>query len=527
VLSSGFGPGWRVCGQPSGRGLHASNAAELAAAFRRAQPGDAIVMANGEWRNADVLFAAEGSAEAPITLRAATPGKVLFTGVSRMRIAGRHLVVEGLVWHDGGASEDVVQFRAGPTHLASHCRLTRCAIVDYNPPDKKTGTKWISLYGFHNRVDHCFFAGKTNTGATLVVWLSNQPNYHRIDHNHFGRRPALGVNGGETIRIGTSDWSLHTSRSVVEFNYFEHCGGEIEIISSKSCENIFRYNTFLNCEGALTLRHGNRCLVEGNFFFGNHRPLTGGVRVIGEDHRVVNNYFEALAGDGSRSALTLMNGIPNSPLSGYFQVKRVVVAFNTFVDCHSTFLIGRVTTDPPGGVLPPQGGAIANNIVASGDAPFPQVVTAPIGMRWEGNLLHGAAAGTPGLSGIRLADPELVRAGDGLFRPGPSSPALGAAEGDYPWVEEDIDGHRRRGRKDIGCDQASGEPVRRRPLNWRDVGPDYLTRGGPAMAPDEPPAELRSAGATETSRPLSHPPPCATLYFHSTSGRQNGGTRPS
>ncbi|NND98671.1 MAG: hypothetical protein HKN47_15220 [Pirellulaceae bacterium] len=26
---------------------------------------------------------------------------------------------------------------------------------------------------------------------------------HRIDHNHFGARPELGRNGGETIRIGT------------------------------------------------------------------------------------------------------------------------------------------------------------------------------------------------------------------------------------------------------------------------------------------------------------------------------------
>lgn len=449
--------------------------AELAAAFRRARPGDAIVMADGEWRDADVLFAAEGSAEAPITLRAATPGKVLFTGASRLRIAGRHLVVEGLVWRGGGAGETVVEFRADRQNAAHHCRLTQCAIIDYNPPDKQINTKWVSLYGSHNRVDHCYFAGKTNVGTTLVVWLSDQPNYHRIDHNHFGSRPPLGQNGGETIRIGTSDWSMHTSRSVVECNYFERCNGEVEIISSKSCENLYRYNTFVDCEGALTLRHGNRCVVEGNFFFGHRRPRTGGVRVIGEDHRVVNNYFEALAGEDSRSALTLMNGIPDSPLSGYFQVKHAVIAFNTFVDCRS-LLIGRVSNDPPGGVLPPQGGAIANNIFAGSHGPLLRVVTAPAGMRWEGNLLHGAAAGVPELNGIRLADPQLVKAADGLFRPAPSSPALRAAEGDYPWVEEDIDGQLRRGRKDAGCDQASTAPVRRRALTARDAGPHWLAR---------------------------------------------------
>ena len=39
------------------------------------------------------------------------------------------------------------------------------------------------------------------------------PNYHLISHNYFGFRPALGVNGGETIRVGTSEWSFNTSRT--------------------------------------------------------------------------------------------------------------------------------------------------------------------------------------------------------------------------------------------------------------------------------------------------------------------------
>ena len=80
---------------------------------------------------------------------------------------------------------------------------------------------------------------------------------------------------------------------------------------SASGPNIYRYDTFLNCEGALTLRHGNRCTVQGNFLFGKHKPGTGGVPGIGEDHVVVSNYFTGLAGDGSRSALTVMNGITN------------------------------------------------------------------------------------------------------------------------------------------------------------------------------------------------------------------------
>ena len=161
---------------------------------------------------------------------------------------------------------------------------TNCAITDGNPPLAETDTKWVSLYGVDNRVDHCYFAGKRNRGTTLVVWLSARPNRHRIDHNHFGPRPPLGVNGGETIRIGTSDGSMHESLTVVEDNLFEACNGEFECVSNKSCGNVYRRNTFRRCTGALTLRHGNRCRIEGNFFLG----------------------------EGAANAA----GVPNSPLSG-------------------------------------------------------------------------------------------------------------------------------------------------------------------------------------------------------------------
>ena len=92
----------------------------------------------------------------------------------------------------------------------------------------------------------------------------------------------LGVNGGETIRIGTSANSMESSRTIVENNTFKNCDGEIEIISNKSANNIFRNNLFLESKGSLTLRHGNNTLVEGNVFLGNNVSKTGGIRVINE-----------------------------------------------------------------------------------------------------------------------------------------------------------------------------------------------------------------------------------------------------
>jgi poly(beta-D-mannuronate) lyase len=456
-----------------------TSAEAVAAASSNARPGDLILMEDGIWKDADILFEAEGTAEQPIRLRAQTPGKVVLTGRSRLRVAGSHLVVEGLWFKEGDAgTKDVLEMRANTSKHAHHCRVTNCAISDYNPTDRETENKWISLYGTHNRVDHCALVGKRNAGQSLVVWLSGKPNYHQVDHNYFGPRPELGSNGGETVRVGTSEWSMSDFRTVVEYNLFQECNGEVEVVSNKACENVYRYNTFVDCEGALTLRHGNRCGVYGNFFFGNHKRRTGGVRIIGEDHKVYNNYFEGLEGDGTRSALSMMHGIPNSPLHGYFQVKRAVVAFNTFVDCRATMLLGIRGSNPEGGRLPPEDCLIANNLVQSSHGPLVQAASAPIDLRWKSNLMHGANLGIEPADGIRQEDPKLRRAADGLWRPAADSIALGQADDGFPFVTDDIDGQPRGSKPDIGCDQASAAATTRQPLTRAMVGPSWHDSSG-------------------------------------------------
>src|SRR5438477_5607710 len=119
----------------------------------------------------------------------------------------------------------------------------------------------------NNRMDFCFLMIRRPPRSTLQIEVAEkEPNNHLIDNNHFGHRPPLGKNGGETIRVGYSFQSMFSSKTFVENNLFDQCDGEIEIISSKSCDNIYRNNTFNNCAGFLTLRHGNRAAVDNNIF---------------------------------------------------------------------------------------------------------------------------------------------------------------------------------------------------------------------------------------------------------------------
>lgn len=320
---------------PAPKKYFISSASELKAI--RLQPGDTVVLKAGTWTDQKLEFKGNGTEKKPIVLKAAVAGQVKLTGSSTLSIEGKWLVVDGLYFVNGDpGKEAVIDLRDS----SSWCRVTNTAVVSCNPADKTFTNQYMSMHGSHHRVDHCYFENKTNLGPTLVVWLSEKPNYHRIDHNHFGPRQNLGVNGGETIRIGTSTWSLYDSYTTVEYNLFEHCDGELEIISNKSCHNTLRHNTFYESQGTLTLRHGNDALVYGNTFIGNNIRNTGGIRIIGERHRVYNNRFYDLKGTGVSAAISIIDGMPNSPLKGYYQVKHAQVFNNSIVNCEEALALG-------------------------------------------------------------------------------------------------------------------------------------------------------------------------------------------
>ena len=309
---------------------------EFNSAVEAAQPGDTITMANGIWRDFELVFTGKGTAEKPITLTAETKGEVIISGVSNLRLAGEHLVVSGLVFRDGYTpTNEVISFRLSKEEVANHSRVTAVVIDHFNNPERFERDSWVMLYGRHNRFDHNHIEGKSNAGVTMAVRLNSelsQQNYHRIDHNYFGPRPTLGSNGGETLRIGTSHYSLTDSHTTVENNYFDRCSGEVEIISNKSGHNTFRGNVFFESQGTLTLRHGNDNLVENNVFFGNNVDHTGGIRLINKRQTIRNNYMYGLKGYRFGGALVVMNGVPNSPINRYHQVEDSVVENNSVID---------------------------------------------------------------------------------------------------------------------------------------------------------------------------------------------------
>lgn len=313
------------------------NLPELKAALKKAQPGDTIVLANGEWKNTPLVLETSGAAGKPLVVKAATPGGVRLTGNSFLRFGGAHIEVSGLHFTNGYAEKGaVVEFRVNDEKLANHCRLTQTTIDDFSKPDRSDNDSWIIFWGKNNRMDHCSIGDKFNGGATLIVNLNDersQDNRHSIDSNHFTGRSPLGSNGGETIRVGVSRYCLTESRTRIKDNLFTRCSGEVEIVSIKSSKNEITGNVFFECEGGLVLRHGNENTVAGNTFIGNGKPFTGGVRVINAGHLIYDNLFLDLAGERFHAAFSVLNGVPNSPLNRYAPVTDVKIHHNTFSGC--------------------------------------------------------------------------------------------------------------------------------------------------------------------------------------------------
>lgn len=296
--------------------------------------------------------------------------------------------------------------------------MTQVVVEAFNKPDRSKSDIWIGLHGRNNRFDHNHIVGKTNQGVTLAVRLdspASRENGHRIDHNYFGPRPALGANGGETIRVGASHQSMHRSGTLIESNVFDRTDGEGEIISNKSNGNVYPGNLFLRSRGALTLRQGNDNLVEGNVFLGHGKTGTGGIRVISRNQTVRENYMEGLRGTGLESALTLMNGAPNSPGHGYAQVDNAVIERNSVIDSTRVLLGAGADAERSAG---PVNSVLRKNLfVAEVQGVLFKVEGDISGIMMRDNVLVGATRGATAIPCVKRRKARLVRAANGLLYP--------------------------------------------------------------------------------------------------------------
>ncbi|MEP5613872.1 MAG: chondroitinase-B domain-containing protein [Cyclobacteriaceae bacterium] len=472
----------------SGESLTVSTADELKEAIANAKPGTDIIMSNGEWNDIQIRFKGIGTKNKPITLRAETLGQVIIQGESDLKLGGEYLIVDGLYFTNGASpSGSVIQYFINDDTLANNSRVTNCVIKDFNKSQRNKQDLWVLFKGRNNQLDRCYLAGKSNRGPTIRVNLRGNEsirNYHKINNNHFGFRPPKGGPSAETIQIGASSTSMVPSHTLVANNLFDRCNGEVEIISSKSNFNEFRNNVFYKSEGSLVTRHGNYCIIDGNYFIGDDdSPQVGGVRLIGTGHWMTNNYFYNLRGEIFRAPVAVMNGIPRSSINRYIQVTDVNLAYNTFVNCISPLQFGVGSNVDQKEVLPaseirsltPIRTLVANNIIYNdkGDK-LPIFRHDSIdGIDFKSNVINNQGVAFRGVEGLEEKEFSLTEVEENIWIPTSDVTEVEVHSGfEFDQIDKDLFGNSRLTNNSIGAaipKNAEGPDI----MDQSKYGPDW------------------------------------------------------
>ncbi|MEL7161917.1 MAG: chondroitinase-B domain-containing protein, partial [Bacteroidota bacterium] len=256
-----------------------------------------------------------------------------------------------------------------------------------------------------------------------------------------------------------------------------------EIISNKSAGNVYEHNTFRACRGSLVLRHGAGATVNGNFFLGEQKAKSGGVRITDSDHIITNNYFAGLSNGGDRwnNSITIVAGSETSGGSsnGYQEVDDILVVYNTFYQTDDPIYYNDRDNDVSSGTIAynlaysTRGALIAGDVNDTGS-----------GMTYAGNIFGGSALGVDEAT-FTIADVDFEAVGE-VSVPVAGSIVAGAAGDAYADVvsEDNFGLLRPETDLDVGAHEiegATGE-ILFRPLTNDDVGngvgASFLTADG-------------------------------------------------
>lgn len=334
-------------------------------AIASAKPGDTVIVPDGVYNNLAnqnwpfsnrINVLVSGTKGNEITIKPATVGGITFTGTFYMVIGelgsdtkGEYIIVQDFKF------EGIRSFSPSTVTVkifdlfGDNSRITNCSFYNIcQAGDKGIGHIIRNYNGSDDcEIDYCTF----NKWHEQEAISPHYPKNLHIHHNYF-THPLL-EDTESAIHNGCDD-VRSSNNAIVEYNYFENCLGDSETISNKSKDNTYRYNVFKD-GNALVLRGGSGCTVDSNFFLNTNKY---GVRVHGANHKIINNYFESIAGS---AAILIAEGGKN-----YENVDNLQVINNTIVD---SSVYGIWMGYWPAGDVKPSNLYFENNVISqsSGD----------------------------------------------------------------------------------------------------------------------------------------------------------------
>lgn len=369
----------------------------LQKAIDKAVAGDIILLKDGVYTSTDyILVKCRGTITKPITIAAQNIGGAEIIGIGGISIQkpAAYVTIKGFKLSNAAGKNEI---GAG----ATFCRFTR------NVFESSGEGNYLSIIGNDHEVDYNTFQNKNALGKFIGVRGTGKQIAERlwIHHNYFHNFSQQTGNGAEAVQFGLSGFSLSSTNSIFEYNLFENCNGENELLSVKSSALIVRYNTVRACKAHFTLRHGNFNKVYGNYFIN-----TPGLRIFGDDHVICKNYFE-----NCNPAINIGNGgaevADGAPLTSHDRPDRILIAFNILVNNKKNIVLNPRT--PIG--LGATGITIAGNVIQGGEEAA--LINGPfVNAKWEGNVIYKVKGpGSMPEGTFKALDPELVRNETGTF----------------------------------------------------------------------------------------------------------------
>lgn len=281
-----------------------SSVEQLNDAVEKLQIGDVIELADGDYHDVKLIVKQSGTLRNPIEIRAKDAGKVVFCGDIKVELRGNHTKFGGINFKNGARNPK--EWRSHGQGLVAiygdYCHVVDCLFTDFDKIPSAYITTSLDENGRvpqYAHIEYCAFVGKTtldqvinfnNTPKKSVDGEPGKPMYHRINNCYFSNPKKKG-NAGGGIRIGY--WRKDYGRCLIDNNLFERQDSEAEIVTSKSMENVFYNNTFLNCQGTLNFRHGDKQVAINNFFIGTDTKYQyGGMYIWGSNHIIACNHFQ-------------------------------------------------------------------------------------------------------------------------------------------------------------------------------------------------------------------------------------------
>ncbi len=448
----------------NGKTIKCRTAADVHSALQYLKAGDIVLLDDGIYEfSSPVHITAQGLKEKPIIIRAKNRNKAIIKGETSFILRNASFItIEGLVFNNTGSI--AVQLEG-----SNNIRVTRNI---FRLKERGRGN-WVWITGndndtislsHHNTVDRNLFENKKELGNFVTIEGTNKfspsvSQYDVIEWNYFRNIGPRVENVLEAIRAGSSIYTLSRGYTVLQNNLFERCDGDPEYISIKLSDCTVRNNTFRECLGSLSLRHGNKTTVDGNFILGNGRSGafldstgknwtlgTGGVRFCADSMTITNNYFEGLTGKGWDATIAATNGDADygegKPLVKHFRIRNAVVSNNIMVNNASNIEIG---FDGAGfqnnwWAKPPQEMIIANNIVVGSQDTLIKFFDLPINSLFKNNFIYAEGNAIPfskKLEGVEIKNPAMKRV-NGLLRPTLKSIPINKIYSSKPLTPNDV-----------------------------------------------------------------------------------------